>query len=279
MRLRCVPQFPSASRSTDDRIQGFIQFDVTEETEAGKVGATSRREKEVRERETRQLTGLEGKSLYLEALQLVLRRQVLWLVREKGHIEELETVVRDLWDLRIRAFGSMVIVPEEADGDGDGAPKLEVFSSQPADDEELSTGMGDGDEQQGISPRSRALNWDHERGPSDWPMPRLIDTLALCYLGCLLLRIPTRVGEILKWTAGGNIPYKRVVSIAILQTRQLPWCSNWYCSTMICRKRCRSVCRQRIFALSSCRSIRPYMVASCMGRSCVLPWDTTTTTK
>ncbi|KAF4125286.1 hypothetical protein GMORB2_4126 [Geosmithia morbida] len=98
--------------SNGHEIEGFIQFDVTEEEDAGRLGSVARREKEIREKETRQLTGLEGKSLYLEALQLVLRSQTLWLIREKGHAEELETVVRDLWDLRIRAFGSMVVVPD-----------------------------------------------------------------------------------------------------------------------------------------------------------------------
>lgn len=173
-----------------------MQFDVGDEEDVGKMGAVTRREKGMRERERRQLTGLEGKSLYLEALQLVLRHQVLWLIREKEHLEELETVVRDLWDLRIRAFGS--IVPGEDTGEGD----LKMFSSLPLRDEDV-------DEE--VRPKSKTLSWDPERG-SDWPMPRMVDTLALCYLGCLLVRIPTRIGEFSRWANGGNIPYKYVVS-------------------------------------------------------------------
>lgn len=160
------------------------------------MGAVTRRKKEVRERERKQLTSLDGKSLYLEALQLVLRSQLLWLIREKGYKEELETVVRDLWDLRIRGFGSLV--PKETTGGEEG--ELQMFSSQPDSDSEVE-----------VRPKANKLSWDPEKG-QDWPMPRMVDTLCLCYLGSLLLRIPTSIGEVLRWANGGNIPYRHVVS-------------------------------------------------------------------
>lgn len=197
------------------------------------MGAVSKRQKEIREKERKQLTGIEGKKLYLEALQLILRHQLLWLVREKGHREELETVVHDLWDLRVRAFGS--IAPEENTGDGN----LEVFSSQPVTDD-----SGDDDAQ--LFP-TKSLTWDPDRGP-DWPMPRMVETLALCYLGCLLLRIPTRIGQFSKWANGGHLPYRRIVRIPII----LPWVQSSsgadtaWCSTMSCRRRCKTVCPRRI---------------------------------
>jgi RNA polymerase I-specific transcription initiation factor RRN7 len=104
-------------------------------------------------------------------------------------------VVRDLWDLRIRAFGS--ILPSEHPAEGE----LEIFSSQPtpSDSEgEMSVAFG-------------RRSWDPDRG-SDWPMPRMIDTIALCYLGCLLLRIPLRIGQIFTWADKGQIPYKNAVN-------------------------------------------------------------------
>ena len=179
--------------------QGFVQFDIGDEEDSGKLGAVAKREKEIREKEKRQLTGLEGKSLFLEALQLVLRSELMWLIREKGHKEELETVVRDLWDLRIRGFSSLV--PEENTGEGE----LEVFSSQPLSD-------GTAGE---VRPKGRLLSWNPDQ-ISSWPMPRMVETLSLCYLGCLLLRIPTRIGEFVRWANSGNIPYQRVVRLCYL---------------------------------------------------------------
>lgn len=178
-------------------IQGFVQFDVGDLDDSGPLGAVAKREREIREREKRHLTGQAGKLLYLEALQLILRGQLLWLVNDKGHREELETVVRDLWDLRIRGASSLV-VPEETAEDGG----LEMFSSQAMANEEVGTVL---------KSRARAQSWDPERGLA-WPMPRMPNTLALCYLGCLLLRIPTRIGELVRWANNGNIPYKRAVS-------------------------------------------------------------------
>lgn len=164
--------------------------------DSGPQGAVARRQREIREREKRHLTGQAGKLLYLEAVQLILRSQVQWLVSEKGHREELETVVRDLWDLRIRGASSLVVPDESAEGE------LEMFSSQATATEEGGTVLRS---------KARAQSWDPERGLA-WPMPRMPHTLALCYLGCLLLRIPTRIGELVRWANNGNIPYKRAVS-------------------------------------------------------------------
>lgn len=180
------------------QIEGFLQMSLGDLEDSGPMGAIHRRQRETRETEKKQLTAHEGKALYLEALQLILRSQLLWLIRDKGCKEELETVVRDLWDLRIRGFAALV--PEEKGDQLDG--KLEMFSSQ-ADEESESEDKG--------RPKESKLRWDSGRG-QDWPMPKMIDTLCLCYLGCLLLRIPMSLGEIFRWANGGNIPYRHVVS-------------------------------------------------------------------
>ncbi|KAI5466577.1 ubiquitin family-domain-containing protein [Mariannaea sp. PMI_226] len=179
--------------SNGHQVEGFVQFDVGDEEDAGKMGAVIRREKEVKEKELRHLTGQAGKNLYLECLQLILRNQLLWLISAKGYREELETVVRDLWDLRTR--GSSSVAAEEASQE---AP-MEMFSSQPEPAEPS---------QKPVKSNSKAQSWDPDQG-AGWPMPRMIDTLALCHLGCLLLRIPTVIGEMCAWVNEGHIPYKR----------------------------------------------------------------------
>ncbi len=64
------------------------------------------------------MSGTAGRELYLECLQLILRRQLAWLVAEKGFPPQAELVVRDLWDLRLRNFYGL---RKAADGDGDGS--------------------------------------------------------------------------------------------------------------------------------------------------------------
>ncbi|KAI7758554.1 hypothetical protein LZL87_006945 [Fusarium oxysporum] len=181
--------------SNGHQVEGFIQFDIGDDVDAGQLGKKTKKDKEVKEKELRHLTGQAGKNLFLECLQLVLRQQLLWLVQTKGHREELETVVRDLWDLRIRGSGAL-LAEEETQQTGD---DLAIFSSQPTGTENDDTPKKQG---------ARARSWNPEDNP-DWPVPRMIETLALCYLGCLLLRIPTTIGELCVWANSGRIPYKR----------------------------------------------------------------------
>ncbi|KAI1028419.1 hypothetical protein LB503_002314 [Fusarium chuoi] len=181
--------------SNGHQVEGFIQFDIGDDVDAGQLGKKTKKDKEVKDKELRHLTGQAGKNLFLECLQLVLRQQLLWLVQSKGHREELETVVRDLWDLRIRGSGAF-LAEEETQQTGDG---LAIFSSQPTDIEKDGTPKTQG---------TRARSWNPEDNP-DWPVPRMIETLALCYLGCLLLRIPTTIGELCAWANSRRMPYKR----------------------------------------------------------------------
>ncbi|RBA13933.1 hypothetical protein FPRO05_02725 [Fusarium proliferatum] len=181
--------------SNGHQVEGFIQFDIGDDVDAGQLGKKTKKDKEVKEKELRHLTGQAGKNLFLECLQLVLRQQLLWLVQSKGHREELETVVRDLWDLRIRGSGAF-LAEEETQQTGDG---LAIFSSQPTDTEK-----DDVPKKQS----ARARSWNPEDNPG-WPVPRMIETLALCYLGCLLLRIPTTIGELCAWANSRRMPYKR----------------------------------------------------------------------
>ncbi|KAF5668587.1 polymerase i core factor subunit [Fusarium heterosporum] len=180
--------------SNGHQVEGFIQFDIGDDVDAGKLGRVTKKDKETKEKELRHLTGQAGKNLFLECLQLVLRNQILWLIQNKGHREELETVVRDLWDIRTRGSGSLDADRETQQDEG-----LAVFSSQPEEHEKE-----DAPKKQG----SRAQSWNPEE-KADWPMPRMVDTLALCYLGCLLLRIPTAIGELCLWANSGKMPYKR----------------------------------------------------------------------
>lgn len=176
-----------------------------------------RRERETREREAQQLSGNNGRELFLECLQLVLRKQVAWLVRDRGLPAELEAVVRDLWDLRVRSLAGL---RRADDGAGDsGTPGTPGGSSG------RGSGSGSGRESEprvyyshgetgtstAASAVSKTRSWDSDLGEPR-TLPKLADTLALCYLGCLLLRLPVRVGDLFRWAKRRQILYLGAVS-------------------------------------------------------------------
>ena len=80
-------------------------------------------------------------------------------------------MVRDLWALRLDSFSGKVGDISESEGD-----EPEYFSSQPS-------GQSEAEDETYLLQRSR----------TQWP--RLIDSVGLCYLGALLLRLPATIAE------------------------------------------------------------------------------------
>ncbi|KFY28860.1 hypothetical protein V493_02711 [Pseudogymnoascus sp. VKM F-4281 (FW-2241)] len=136
--------------------------------------------------------GIEAIKLYAQCWQVVLRKQALWLIRERGMPPELETVIRDLWAVRIRNIRG-VGEDERNARDGSG------FSS-------TSEGETEGEDDVGMEMSRRHRKMAREKG-----LPKLIESLALCYMAILLLRLPVSVGDIQKWAEQHEIPYFRVI--------------------------------------------------------------------
>lgn len=114
----------------------------------------------------------------------------------KGFPPELETIVRDLWGLRAKiSFGEK----EEEEGF---ASRTETQGFSSTEDGETTDGA--------TSYSSRWSRKTDSKGRDR--LPKLPETLALCYLGILLLRLPTSLGEIYKWAARDEIVYTRAVS-------------------------------------------------------------------
>lgn len=133
--------------------------------------------------------GAEGTDLYIKCLQLVLRHQLAFLLREKNLPAELETVVQDLWTLRIMHLGDKI------------SNQFQETTSQTFSTQETDTEAED-DPLVLSSRRNKLLE-----------MPTLIDCLALCYLGMLTLRLPVTPGDIYKWTIEENMPYMNAIRL------------------------------------------------------------------
>ncbi|OAA54808.1 RNA polymerase 1 specific transcription initiation factor [Niveomyces insectorum RCEF 264] len=253
-------------------IESYVPFDHEEDDNFGQRGRVVRRKKEVRRREARHLAGTDARELFLECLQLLLRKQVAWLQQRQQQrqrasppggdmggpaaivlppVAALESVVRDLWDLRVRGFHGLTVMTEASGSAAHSARHVSrsvsvsrsfsrsrsqsratsvgpmgtvsgsdteggrpVYSSLAAtSDAETSGGGGGGS---GIGPRGTrkwkstksrsARRWRSE--PDElWNMPSVLETLALCYLGGVLLRLPYRIGDFCRWAKTEQIPY------------------------------------------------------------------------
>ncbi|KAI1107043.1 hypothetical protein F4804DRAFT_258391 [Jackrogersella minutella] len=172
------------------RLEGFAEHEADED-DFGNKGRVSRRKKEPRRKVAVKLSGGEGRELYLEALQLVLLRQVRWLVREEGFPADFEEVVRALWALRVR---DLTVTGGGEDGGGGAAP---LFSSQ---------SEGAPDSSSDLDLLSDATTAAPGAGRR-WKLPKLIDTLALCYLGCLVRRLPAATADFYGWAQRGEIDF------------------------------------------------------------------------
>lgn len=135
----------------------------------------------------------------------------MWLVRERNLPDELESVVRDLWDLRVRNFGGLRVADEKGKGRG---RSLQSEPASGSESEMFFSSQGDTDAESAAEAAplkgSRIKNWAVKEGQK-WPMPSLLDTLALCYVGCLAMRLPVRIGELFRWARSGRLLFIRAV--------------------------------------------------------------------
>lgn len=144
----------------------------------------------------------------MQCYQLILWKQCHWLVTVKEFPRELETIVRDLWGLRV---GVLHTSREERSGYRSGTGTMGFSSTSEGNSDTGGTGV-----KSFGSRKSRKSAVEEER------LPKLIETLGLCYLGILLLRLPTSLGEVYKWAAKEEIIYIRAVSMAFVDFNIYP---------------------------------------------------------
>ena len=120
--------------------------------------------------------GTSAVGLYLEAYQFILQGQCQALINTVGLPEDLESVVKDLWSLRLQLLDTNTNATSDDET---------VFSSQPLSETEEVEKVEAGKREYKI------------RGKA---MPTLIETLALLYLGTVLLRLPISMGDMHRYS-------------------------------------------------------------------------------
>lgn len=114
--------------------------------------------------------GSQALELYLQCYQLVLWKQCYALIHTIGFPTEFEGVVKDLWALRLQTLKEKISEPDSSD----------VFSSQPESDGEAES-----------TEDEKTREWKVQAKG----LPTLIQSVGICYLGAILLRLPVTLGD------------------------------------------------------------------------------------
>jgi RNA polymerase I-specific transcription initiation factor RRN7 len=126
--------------------------------------------------------------LYLKCFQLVLRHQLRFLIHTKGLPAELESIVLDLWALRI-----IQLENRAADTAAEDSQSQFLTTSESEKESEH--------EQSRTSRQGRRLN----------ATPSFLESLALCYLGMHTLHLPITLGDLRGWATNGEMVYFRAI--------------------------------------------------------------------
>ncbi|KAK0643489.1 putative ribosomal protein [Cercophora newfieldiana] len=197
------------------QVEGYIQYEVDVDDNFGKMGRVSRKKKEVRQKVQKHLAGNAAKELFLECFQVILRKQVAWMVGRGAH-PELETVVRGLWELRTRGFVGLGVV--EGKGKGRESQSQGTQGTQGGSSEGgglvMYSSQGEGastDDERGRGGRGRRgrRSWEGE----DWALPAMMDGLGMVYLGCLMRQEPVRIGDVFRWAKSGQMPFLGAIDL------------------------------------------------------------------
>lgn len=111
--------------------------------------------------------------------------------------------MKDLWALRLQKVQTRIAYESETDTE---APSSQVFSSQ-SESEATSASRS--------TRRSRKQKERVHEGA-----PRLLETVALCYIGVLFLRIPVTIADMHRWVNDGQLLYYRTIREVPLGMRE-----------------------------------------------------------
>ncbi|KAF7719924.1 Uncharacterized protein PECH_005781 [Penicillium ucsense] len=162
----------------------------------GNQGKRHRVKKDKEEKSRKTYRGRKAHTLFLQVCQLVLWKQCHALVHNHGFPEQFEAIVRDLWALRLQDFTLRINATTDDEDDSD----RELFSSQPETDSSDDLGFK--------SHSGRYLTW-----------PRLLDSLGLCYLAAVLMRLPVSVSDFCRLVIRQDVPYFRVARLIPFEMR------------------------------------------------------------
>lgn len=115
----------------------------------------------------------------------------------------MQTVVRDLWTLRLEQVqkrAQRLAIDDDASTVYSSQGEESSAAASSADNDDYETDAAD----ESVSEYARSI-----RRPDE--TPRLIDTIALCYAATLLMRLPVTIGEMYAWVMSEEVPFIMVM--------------------------------------------------------------------
>ncbi|KIW26092.1 uncharacterized protein PV07_09219 [Cladophialophora immunda] len=163
-----------------------------DDADFGRQGTVVRK-KEIKTKQkiSKVLRGSKAYQLFLQSWQLILWKQCYALVHQKGLPAELWAVVRDLWALWLSKLEHRL-----SDSLADAMDKANTTASS---GNETDTDL-DAD-----------VKGEPEGKKHTHLYPMLVDTIALNYLGIVMLRRPVGLAKVLKWILQEDIPFIRAI--------------------------------------------------------------------
>ena len=144
-------------------------------------------------------------------------------MNSKGYPAELGKIVKDLWALRLPLIHEKLAShlrpddDDDDDDDGDSANHIRLYDSQTDEDDRSS---------------DRANKKDRV---TERAAPSLVDSLGLCYIGMIVLRQPTSLGDLyrlvvlylegytsdkIRWACNEELPFFRPLRLIPIEIRQ-----------------------------------------------------------
>ncbi|KAG0637729.1 hypothetical protein HOY80DRAFT_971467 [Tuber brumale] len=199
----------------------------------GTQGSRASKATQEKEKKGKVLRGRKGFELFLQCYQLILRKQVHWLVSEKHFPRELEIVVRDLWVLQLQKVSTTV--PTTADDPTKGRDRYDDSGDEHDDGDDgrdLDGSGGVGFSSAGHSSQSSYLYTSDDsqstaqsrnsqgtrrkrrkrRVPKAADRPKLVGSVGICYLGLIVLGVAVSLGDIHRWVEEQGIVYLRAIN-------------------------------------------------------------------
>ncbi|KAI5861893.1 hypothetical protein GGS23DRAFT_573683 [Durotheca rogersii] len=197
------------------RLEGFAEH-VEDEDAFSTRGKVSRRQREPRSNRDHpavKLTGDDARELYLEALQFVLMKLVRGLLERGSFPADYEAIVRALWTLRVRDLPLREV--DDSTRGAEAARRRRSRSASSAASFSSELGADDGS----VFSDTTTASWAPD-ARRRWKLPRLIDALALCYLGGLVMRLPITTADFCNWVQRGELDYLAVINSIPHNVRQ-----------------------------------------------------------
>lgn len=136
--------------------------------------------------------GRASTELHLHCYQLILWKQCYALIHTIGLPSELESVIKDLWALRLQLLKERLSDPDK-DGELLFTSKSEMKKHEVVKNTGGNPNSETEDEDEEVNRKGENVR---VRGRD---MPTLIESLGICYLAMILLRLPISVGDLQRY--------------------------------------------------------------------------------